>query len=706
MTYDALIQKKRLQSGTALTEVASKQLLAGYGLPVTEERLTTSETDALEAAGKIGYPVVLKGVGANLTHKTERGVVKTDLRNDREVIDAFHHIKRQAASDWEGCVVQPMLTGKRELVAGLIQDPQFGPAVMFGLGGVFTEVMRDVVFRIAPVSSDEADRMINAISSRKLLSDFRGEAPANREQLRQILTGLSSLGLEHPEVAEIDINPLIVQPDGQIVAVDALVLLRSGDRVSYTADHHRQPRWEPAAAKDDIVRELHTLFHAESIAIIGASPDGSKLGNLLARGFIDMGYGGKLHFVNPSATGRIFNQPVYQRIEDVPGEVALVVICTPPSTLPGLLAACARKHVKGIVLFVAPTDRHPELQRAIDQVKSTGARLIGPNSMGVHCPASGMAIWPFLPKRAGSIGGVFHSGGVAFAFLSAIEARSIGCSKAVTVGNEWDLTWTDYLAYLGEDDDTDLIAGYLEGMVDGRRFLSVAAAIGSRKPIICIKGGDSEAGNAFAGSHTGGMAGSRLVWQAAFEQANIVKAVDFQDLITHVVMFKHLMHRPLGRRVGLVTGTGGPTVVTTDLCEQYGLEIPALSASTRADLLDILPPFGTSCHNPVDVSISAAVDQSLYTRSIQILDQSDDVDVIVCIHTGDSVGERLADRLIEENRGGRKPLVVIMTGSSEMNSRPVSRLLAAGIPAFDLQDGTIRALRSVIRWQERVATGP
>lgn len=703
MNFDEIIANARTQGRSALTEAESKILLSCYGIPVVPELIAATEDDAAVKAVETGFPIVLKGLGSRLTHKTERGLVRLDIRSEEEVRGAFRHMAAVAGVELEGCLVQPLIKGKREFAAGLFQDPQFGPVVMFGLGGILTEAIRDVVFRIAPINRDEAADMIDSLSSRKLLSGFRGDSPADRELLIDTLTGLSELGMAHPEIAEVDINPLIIQGDGRVVAVDALVILKTEKDLN-TGGLHRSRFSEDhqsSGDKNSITDELHRLFNPGSLAIVGASADRNKLGNRLVMGFLEMGYAGKLYCINPSGEGTIFNWPVYKNIEDIPDEILLVVICTPPSTLPEILEQCARKAVKGIVLFVTPSDADSALKNAVDRVKSLGIRISGPNSMGFHHPAGGMSIWPGLPTRSGPIGCIGHSGGVTFALLTAIEARGIGCSKAVSVGNEWDLDWTDFLEYFGEDDQTEIITGYLEGMADGRRFLEVATAIGRKKPIICIKGGDSSTGNTFAGSHTGGMAGSRLIWKAAFDQANIVKAIDFQDLITHTAMFKFLMSRPVGRRIGLVTGTGGPTVTTVDLCEHYGLEIPEFSESTKAELKKMLPPFGSSCRNPVDVSIAAAVDQSLYSRSIQILDQSSDIDVIICVHTGDSVGEKVAAKIMEANADCVKSLVVLMIGSSEKNSQSVNMLLNDGIPAFDLQENAVRALSSVIKWKER-----
>jgi len=165
------------------------------------------------------------------------------------------------------------------------------------------------------------------------------------------------------------------------------------------------------------------------------------------------------------------------------------------------------------------------------------------------------------------------------------------------------------------------------------------------------------------------------------------------------------MHRPLGRRVGIVTGTGGPTVTTLDLCEAFHLHIPELSYQARKELTDFLPPYGSSCRNPVDLSIAAGVDPSLYTRAIRILDQGDDVDEIICIHTGDWQGEELAERLAPADFPLRKPLDVMMMGATEKNARAIRILNKAGIPAFHGQRNTIKPLAALLRWKGKAARG-
>jgi len=208
-----------------LSEYDSKRLLAQYGFPVTEEKLATSADEAAKMAGEIGYPVVLKGCSATLTHKTEKGVIRVGLKDENEVRDAYEAI--MAVEPMDGVLIQEMVKGARELVVGLVRDAQFGPCVMFGLGGIYTEVLKDVTFRVAPLEDRDAVEMMEEIKAAKMLDEFRGMAEVDKDVLAKALVAMGKIGLENDEVGEIDVNPLIVSSDGKPVAVDALVVLNT-----------------------------------------------------------------------------------------------------------------------------------------------------------------------------------------------------------------------------------------------------------------------------------------------------------------------------------------------------------------------------------------------------------------------------------------------------------------------------------------------
>jgi acetyl-CoA synthetase (ADP-forming) len=209
---------------TTLSEYESKKILASYGIPVTREELVHNPEDLCQAIHKIGYPLVMKGCAAEIAHKTERGLIRVDVRNEDEARTAFREITTAMDSAEKAVLVQQMVKGQRELVAGLTRDPQFGPCVMFGLGGIFTEVLEDTSFRVAPLEKQDALEMILEIKAHKILGAIRGMEPVDRDMLANILVAVGRLGIENEAVKEIDINPLIISR-GKPVAVDALVVL-------------------------------------------------------------------------------------------------------------------------------------------------------------------------------------------------------------------------------------------------------------------------------------------------------------------------------------------------------------------------------------------------------------------------------------------------------------------------------------------------
>ncbi|MDY7034227.1 MAG: acetate--CoA ligase family protein [Thermodesulfobacteriota bacterium] len=209
---------------STLSEYQSKKFLASHGIPITKESMVSTKDDAIQAAKEIGFPVVLKGCGSEMTHKTEHNMIELDVRDNTSLGEAYDRIMSHNEVPLEGILVQEMIKGERELVVGLSHDPQFGPCVMFGLGGIFTEILNDVSFRIAPLEKKDAMEMVREIRGHKILDAFRGKPAVNLDVLAQMLITIGTIGLEYEQVKEIDINPLIISGDNP-VAVDALVVL-------------------------------------------------------------------------------------------------------------------------------------------------------------------------------------------------------------------------------------------------------------------------------------------------------------------------------------------------------------------------------------------------------------------------------------------------------------------------------------------------
>jgi acetyl-CoA synthetase (ADP-forming) len=219
-----IIGKARREGRHALSEYEAKQVLASYRIPVTREILVESRKDVAKTAGKIGYPLVMKGCSAEIAHKTERGLIHVDLRSDTEALKAFDEIMKEMSGQGGGVLIQEMIKGRRELVMGLTRDDHFGTCVMFGLGGIFTEVLKDVSFRQAPLEKDDALAMMREIKGHKILNSFRGMEAVDENELAEMLIHIGQIGLEIDHIQEIDLNPVIVSGNKPIV-VDALIIL-------------------------------------------------------------------------------------------------------------------------------------------------------------------------------------------------------------------------------------------------------------------------------------------------------------------------------------------------------------------------------------------------------------------------------------------------------------------------------------------------
>jgi len=617
---EEIIGKTKAAGRKTLTEAESKQVLKACGIPVVAEETAGSLDEALAAAARIGYPVVLKGLGTRLTHKTERGLVHLNLRDREEARTAAEKIMANAGADLEGFLVQPMITGHREFVAGLFCDPQFGPVVMFGLGGIFTEALGDVVFRVAPVSEAQAEAMLDELRSRNLLGPFRGEAAADRRELVATITGLSRLGLTAPDITEIDINPLLIDPQGTVCAVDALIVL--GERPVAN-----EPR--PPVKVEDIAR----IFHPRSVAFIGASAQLGKWGHLLMTDLVTGGYEGGIYLVNAKGQD-IAGRKTYPSVADIPDHVDLGIVTLPASQVRDLIPKFQAKGIKYMLLIssgfseVGAEGREME-RELVREAAAAGVVILGPNTMGILNPhrklyCTGTPVWP----KAGSIGLVAQSGNLGTQLLAFAEREGIGIRAFSGSGNEAMITIEDYLNGFEVDELTKTVVLYIESIKNGRRFFTAAWRVAKKKPVIVLKGGRTAAGNRAAASHTGAMAANIKLFNAACRQTGVVVADQPMDLLDLSAAFSSLP-LPKGKRVAMLTMGGGWGVVASDLCIESGLEAPHLTPDVIAEIDKLLPPYWNHS-NPVD--LVGQFDPAIPLQVMETLVKWDQCDAV--IHLG------------------------------------------------------------------------
>jgi acyl-CoA synthetase (NDP forming) len=701
---------------TTLSEAESKRILSHHGIPFVEEAVAASEEEAVAEARKMGYPSVVKGLGAKLAHKTERGLVKVNLRSDDDIRRAFREVKDAAGDDWEACLVQPQIDGRREFLAGMFRDPQFGPCIMFGLGGVLAEALNDTALRIAPLNKSQARAMIHEIRAVKLLGAFRGDAAVDSEQLIDVLMGLSRLAREYPDIAEVDINPLIVKPDGSLCAVDALVVLNK----SVGRENN------PAVDVQQIRKALDAMANAQSVAVVGAT-------SAVRGGFLGIfgcmrhfGYGGRLYPVNPKADV-IDGLKAYPNLIALPEKVDLVILAVPARAVPDALKDCIASGNHNVHIFTAgfkesEEEGGAERQKEIETIARDGSlHVVGPNCMGWYVPSRKMLTWNAAPASAGPVSMISQSGGNAQEFTHhAARAHRVYFNKVISYGNGLTLDSTDFLDYLAHDDTTSLVTLYVEGVRDGERFLEVMRQAARRKPVIIMKGGMTESGARAASSHTGALAGASRVWEAFFRQSGAVRAESLEEMADIAAAFHYLKEAP-GRRLGVISVGGGQAVAVADTCAQAGMELPVFSPATVEKIRAFIPPEGNMIRNPID-SYLAFMRLEYVGKIFDILAQSGEVDNVIVslpldwLYREEAQGnfiEIIARYLAGEGRTHLRGLPLMVAWRQyqdsedfrQMRCRMEDILLAAGIPVYEGLTRAVRALSKLERYSSFVKAG-
>ena len=378
------------------------------------------------------------------------------------------------------------------------------------------------------------------------------------------------------------------------------------------------------------------LFNPKSIAMIGATNNIGKWGAIVFLNILMGGYQGKLYPVNPKGES-VFQHPSYPRVTDIPDPVDLAIIAIPARVVKEAVLDCIQKGIRMAIVITSDFSETGEEgarleQEVVEAARAGGLRLVGPNTMGIFSASTSLtALMPPVRPKRGAVSLVSQSGNIGTQMLGWGEKFAVGFTKYVSSGNEGDLRAEDYLDFLGRDPDTKVILLYIEGLDDGREFLTKARNITPRKPIIAFKGGRTEAGTRAAKSHSGAMAGVREVYEAAFRQAGILWASTTEEMLELAAAFASLP-LPRGNRVGILTRGGGWGVITADACNDLGLEVPPLDESIVRKLDDLLPAFW-SRGNPVDMV--ATMGMGPYIQCLEALIAWEKVDAVISL-SGDA----------------------------------------------------------------------
>jgi acyl-CoA synthetase (NDP forming) len=669
---DRIIQAARAQNRAALSEIESKELLEACGIPTAMPRRAASGTQAAAIAKQIGFPVVLKVLSPDVTHKSDVGGVVLGLNSQAQVEAAFKRIKNNLAEKapsarFEGVAVQAMAKAGVEMLAGITYDAAFGSMLVAGLGGILVEVLKDVVMRPAPIDASTGRQMIDELNGAAILRGVRGMPPADVDAFVDLLVKVGQLAAARPDIREMDLNPVMVYPQG-VMAVDARVAL--SDPAAVDAAPVNGDR---AVARR---RNLEQAISPRTVVVIGDKQAG---GYIWLRA--QSNFKGKLYSVqiDPKEIPNIEKMGItnYLNLSEVPGPIDLAITAVPRQVAPMILKNCLETGVRGVQFFTSGFSETGEelgikLERQLKAMaEEAEIALIGPNCMGLYNPAVGVCTFPGQPTgEAGDACFISQSGThmVNMAFQGPL--RGIKINKGASIGNAIVLNPADYLEMMADDPGTRVIGMYVEGIRDGRRFLDVLKRATPRIPVVIWKGGVTEAGARATFSHTASLATPGAVWKAVVRAGGAVEVRSWDALLDALAMFSRSL--PIrGRRVGLVAMTGGQSVFITDTFATAGLDVPALSQSSYDEFKTFFNIIGGSYRNPLDAAgtIMGPQEGNL-VRILNILDRDPVLDLIVLeVGTGtgaarwahhDSDLISMLDKLADFNRRTTKPFSLIM----------------------------------------------
>jgi acetyl coenzyme A synthetase (ADP forming)-like protein len=684
------------ERGGVLTAAEAAELCMAAGIPVPEFRTAGDGKAAVVAAREIGYPVALKVLSPDISHKSDAGGIVLGLEDDAAVEAAFARIvesvrRYDGSARVEGAMVQAMARPGREVIVGASTDPTFGKVVLFGLGGIFVETLEDVALSLAPVDGVEARAMLGRIKGYPVLAGARGQAGVDFGALAKLVEGVSRLVVECPEILELDLNPVFASADG-VVAVDARVVVG-------------EPPAEPSRpAREAAVAAMQRTMHPRAIAVIGASNEEGKIGYAVVRNLIDGGFEGAIYPVNPKAP-EVQGLPAFASISDIPGEVDVAVFAIPARLVAGAVEEAGKKGVATAVLIpsgFAEVGEKAMQDELVEVARRSGIRLMGPNIYGYYyTPANVCATFCTPYGERGPVALSSQSGGVGMAIIGFSRSSKMGVSAIVGLGNKSDLDEDDLLEFYAQDANTRVIAMHLEDIKDGRAFVDAAKRVSKEKPVIVLKAGRTAMGARAAASHTGALAGQDRVYEAAFREAGVVRARTLEDLLDWSRALS-VLPLPAGENVLVVTGAGGLGVLLSDSCVDYGLKLMEMPEDLDAAFKELIPPFGAS-GNPID--ITGGEPPETYRKAIRLALEDGRVHSLILgywhtIITPPMVFARLLAEVVEEARkaGKMKPVVASLVGDVEVEEA-CRYLEERGIPAYPYAaERPVAALGALHQW--------
>jgi 3-hydroxypropionyl-CoA synthetase (ADP-forming) len=691
--FDGIISNK----DKVITEESAKEILTAYGIKVPMYALAKTESEAAEKAKKIGFPLVAKVVSPEILHKTDVRGVQVGLSSEAKVRETFADIQERLSKRYEikGVLLEKMVPPGIELIVGLQNDPQFGPVIMFGMGGINTEIFKDISFRVLPITKEDAREMIEDLRGKQLLKGFRGVEAVDIDMLCTALVNIGRLGTDMAAYYEsIDFNPVIAYPHDYYV-VDAKIILKD------------KPYAEAISRSQPDSSFMDVFFNARSIALIGASPERGKVGNSVFESLVKHEYKGKVFPVNAKGYPEIMGIKAYKSLEDINEQVEVVVVTVDLRFVPDLLKICGKKNIHNMVIISGGGKELGGERAAIEQeIKEISSelkiRIIGPNCIGMFngenrldCAFQGHE--RMIRPRNGHVAFLSQSGTVGIAFME--TADSFGMSKMISYGNRSDVDEADMLWYLSEDPQTKVIGLYVEGLGDGRKFMNTAKRVirEAKKPVIVFKNGRTTRGAKQAMSHTGSLGGSYAVVKGALDQAGIISVNSYEELTGSL---KALIWQPVpnGNRVAMVSNGAGPVIAAIDHFEELGLVVAEVSEASKKAFKEHYPPTYV-IGNPCDITGSASADD--YRFAIQTFIDDPNVDIIMAwfVFQDDPLEVSIVDVLAEFQKNTKKPILVGAMGGP-FTQRISNEIEDRNVPVYPSVTSWVAAAGSLAKWSK------
>jgi acyl-CoA synthetase (NDP forming) len=673
---DAVKADKR----TSLTAPEGKLVCDAYGIPVPGEGVAKSASEAARMAEGVGFPVVMKIVSPDILHKTEAGGVIVGVKTAAEAEKAYDTIlanakNYKADAKIEGIQVQQMLMGGTEVIIGSITDGSFGKLVAFGLGGVLVEVLKDVTFRLAPATNEDAMSMLDGIQAAEMLKGVRGGDPANRDALADIIVKVSQLVSDFPEMVELDLNPVFATKKNAIAADVRIVV-----------DFDYKPRPAPRS-NADIVTAMNRIMMPKAVAVIGASAEDGKIGNSVMKNLINGGYKGEIYPIHPKAT-EIMGRKAYKSVKDVEGVIDTAVFAIPAKFVAGALIECGEKKIPGAVLIPSgfAEANEPALQEEIVEIgKKYDVRLMGPNIYGFYyTPANLCATFCTAYDVKGSAALSSQSGGIGMAIIGFSRSAKMGVSAIVGLGNKSDIDEDDLLAFFEQDPNTNIIAQHCEDLKDGRAFAEAAKRVSKIKPVVVLKAGRTSAGAKAASSHTGALAGNDKIYEDVLKQSGVIRARSLRQLLEFARGIP-VLPTPKGENVLIITGAGGSGVLLSDAVVDNGMSLMTMPPDLDAAFRKFIPPFGAA-GNPVDITGGEPPITYVNTVKLGLTDERVHSLILGYWHTIVTPPMVFARNMVEiknemKAKGIEKPMVASLAGDVEVEEA-AEYLYLNGIPAY------------------------